>query len=43
MIVDKISNKQVKVGDLVFILHPSKPMKTGWYRATNLDVTLEGE
>lgn len=42
MIVDKISNKQVKVGDLVFILHPSKPMKTGWYRATNLDVTLEG-
>lgn len=32
MIADDIRVKDVRQGDLVFILNKEKPMKTGWYR-----------
>lgn len=39
MIIEKedISNESIKLGDLFFILHTSKPMKTGWYRKVRTD------
>lgn len=36
MIIDEIKNTSIKQGDLVFILHTEKPMKTGWYRKVRL-------
>lgn len=32
MIEKFINSKNIRVGELVFILHTLKPMKTGWYR-----------
>lgn len=32
MLVPEINEGNVHQGDLVFILHKEKPMKTGWYR-----------
>lgn len=36
MIKDTIKEKNINFGDLVFILHKTKPMKTGWYRKVRL-------
>ena len=40
MLVPEINESSIHQGDLVFILHKEKPMKTGWYR--KVKYTCEG-